>query len=445
MDIYYNFVNDKDALIIELRDAEQSRDDLMVVVDDLKEIIETLSKEKNTLVEKIAATEQERDDMVVSIVDLRKQVEEVTREHSLLKNKQKNGWTTLRERKWLERLNLSLRGTMEGSSQQWHMDSDCSKLITGRTNDFLSLKALHGGSVSFEYGKKGYILGVGRIGNSMIPLNSRVPGPLRDSAGTEDETPTDIEEPGPSITISEVENRVVDAPKNIKEALEDADWITAMQEELRQLERNRLAEKDATDDNSKQIEKKKKETWLLWDRKGSVSEELGSLQKQKVEPLGLEGEDVEVSNGASDEDEEDDNDEVTFRDVQRNLKTYSLKKLMSLANVIMDIYYDFVNDKDALIIEIRDAEQSRDDLMVVVDDLKEIIETLSKEKNTLVEKIASTKQERDDMVVSIVDLRKQVEEVTREHSLLKNKQKNGWTTLRERKWLERLNLSLRVS
>nr|XP_009776220.1 PREDICTED: uncharacterized protein LOC104226030 [Nicotiana sylvestris] len=58
-------------------------------------------------------------------------------------------------------------GTVKGSSQQWYMDSDCSKLMTESTNDFLSLKALQGGSVSFENGKKGYILGVGRIGKSL--------------------------------------------------------------------------------------------------------------------------------------------------------------------------------------------------------------------------------------------------------------------------------------
>ncbi|XP_070027774.1 uncharacterized protein [Nicotiana sylvestris] len=109
--------------------------------------------------------------------------------------------------------------------------------------------------------------------------------------------------------------------------------------------------------------------------------------------------------------DEDDNDEVNFRDVQRNLKSYSSKKLMALANVLIDTYYSFVNDKDSLIIELGDAKQSRDDLMVVVVDLKETIENFSKEKNTLVEKIAATEQEMDDMIVSTVDLREQVEEM----------------------------------
>ncbi|XP_070002347.1 uncharacterized protein [Nicotiana sylvestris] len=57
-------------------------------------------------------------------------------------------------------------GTVKGSSQQWFMDSGCSKHMTENTMDFLSLKALQGGSVSFGNGKKGYILGVRKVGKS---------------------------------------------------------------------------------------------------------------------------------------------------------------------------------------------------------------------------------------------------------------------------------------
>ncbi|XP_070025914.1 uncharacterized protein [Nicotiana sylvestris] len=56
-----------------------------------------------------------------------------------------------------------------------------------------------------------------------------------------------------------------------------------------------------------------------------------------------------------DDDEEDENDEVNFRDIQRNLKSYSSKKLMALANVLIDAY-SLINDKDILIIELGDAE-----------------------------------------------------------------------------------------
>ncbi|XP_070025717.1 uncharacterized protein [Nicotiana sylvestris] len=49
-------------------------------------------------------------------------------------------------------------GTMKGSSRQWFMDSGYSKHMTGNTMDFLSLKALQGGSISFGNGKKGTFL-----------------------------------------------------------------------------------------------------------------------------------------------------------------------------------------------------------------------------------------------------------------------------------------------
>ncbi|XP_070011240.1 uncharacterized protein [Nicotiana sylvestris] len=57
-------------------------------------------------------------------------------------------------------------------SLKWTWSSDggnsgCSKNMNGSTNDFLSLKALQGGNVFFENGKKRYILGVGRIGKSL--------------------------------------------------------------------------------------------------------------------------------------------------------------------------------------------------------------------------------------------------------------------------------------
>ncbi|XP_070013966.1 uncharacterized protein [Nicotiana sylvestris] len=59
------------------------------------------------------------------------------------------------------------RGTVKGSGQQLFMDSRRSKHMTGNTMDFLSLKALQGGNVSFGNGIKGYILGVGKVGKSL--------------------------------------------------------------------------------------------------------------------------------------------------------------------------------------------------------------------------------------------------------------------------------------
>ncbi|XP_070056178.1 uncharacterized protein [Nicotiana tomentosiformis] len=84
-----------------------------------------------------------------------------------------------------------------------------------------------------------------------------------------------------------------------------------------------------------------------------------------------------------DDDDDDDDDEVNFLDVQRNLKSYSPKKLMSLENVLIDAYHNLINDKDALIVELGEAEQIRDELVIVVVDLKEKIENLKKEKDAL--------------------------------------------------------------
>lgn len=47
------------------------------------------------------------------------------------------------------------------------MDSDYLKHMTGRIKKFLSLKTHKGGSVSFIDGNKGYIIGFGKIGNSL--------------------------------------------------------------------------------------------------------------------------------------------------------------------------------------------------------------------------------------------------------------------------------------
>ncbi|XP_070010839.1 WEB family protein At5g16730, chloroplastic-like [Nicotiana sylvestris] len=58
----------------------------------------------------------------------------------------------------------------------------------------------------------------------------------------------------------------------------------------------------------------------------------------------------------SNDNEEYENDEANFRDVQRNLKSYSSKKLRSLANVLIDAYYSLINYKEILTIELGDAE-----------------------------------------------------------------------------------------
>nr|XP_016485388.1 PREDICTED: uncharacterized protein LOC107805818 [Nicotiana tabacum] len=157
IDAYHSLLDDKDALTIELGDAEQTRDDLVVLTEkiasveherddlvvvavDLKETIENFSKEKDALVEKGIAIEQERDDLLVVILDL---------------------WETIKELEVECRpgnFEKGKEGAMKGSSQQWFMDSGCSKHMTRNTMDFLLLKALQGGSVFFGNGKRGTFL-----------------------------------------------------------------------------------------------------------------------------------------------------------------------------------------------------------------------------------------------------------------------------------------------
>ncbi|XP_070008414.1 structural maintenance of chromosomes protein 3-like [Nicotiana sylvestris] len=124
---------------------------------------------------------------------------------------------------------------------------------------------------------------------------------------------------------------------------------------------------------------------------------------------------------SNDDDEEDEDDEVNFRDVQRNLKSYSSKKLRSLSNVLIDTYYSLVNDKEILTEELGEAEQSRDDLVICVVDLKETIANLELEKEALNEKITSVENERNDLMVAVVDLKQTIEGLNNEKYTLEEK------------------------
>ncbi|XP_070017485.1 uncharacterized protein [Nicotiana sylvestris] len=119
-----------------------------------------------------------------------------------------------------------------------------------------------------------------------------------------------------------------------------------------------------------------------------------------------------------DDEEEDEDDEVNFRDVQRNLKSYSSKKLRSLSNVLIDAYYSLVNDKEILTEELGEVKQSRDDLVVCVVDLNETIANLELEKEALNEKKISVENERNDLMVVVIDLKETIEGLSNEkHSL----------------------------
>ncbi|XP_075084694.1 uncharacterized protein LOC142167952 [Nicotiana tabacum] len=168
-----NLINDKDALTLELGEAEQTRDDLVIVVVDLKETIENLKKDKDVLDENIANIEHERDDLMVVVVDLKETLEFERKEKEVSAERVAK---IEHERDDLLVVVVDLKETIgepkierivKGSSLQWYMDNGCSEHMTGSTTDFLSLKAQQGGIVSFGNGKKEYILGVGRIGKSL--------------------------------------------------------------------------------------------------------------------------------------------------------------------------------------------------------------------------------------------------------------------------------------
>nr|XP_016477134.1 PREDICTED: uncharacterized protein LOC107798626 [Nicotiana tabacum] len=119
----------------------------------------------------------------------------------------------------------------------------------------------------------------------------------------------------------------------------------------------------------------------------------------------------------SDYDEDDNNSEVNFRDVQKNMKSCSSKKLISLASVLVDSYHSLVEDK-SLTLELGEAEQTRDDLVVCVVDLKETICEMEKEKFVLTKNIANIEHERDDLVFVVVDHKETIENFRKEREAL---------------------------
>ncbi|XP_070039405.1 uncharacterized protein [Nicotiana tomentosiformis] len=122
----------------------------------------------------------------------------------------------------------------------------------------------------------------------------------------------------------------------------------------------------------------------------------------------------------SDNDKDDDDDDmVNFLDIQRNLKSYSPKK----------------------------TQHERDDLVVVVVDLKETIECVKKEKEALTEKVANIEHERDDLLVVVVDLKDTIEELKGEgrHEILqKGKEVADETHLRLEDQIKSVKSSLCV-
>ncbi|XP_070045677.1 uncharacterized protein [Nicotiana tomentosiformis] len=164
-----------------------------------------------------------------------------------------------------------------------------------------------------------------------------------------------------------------------------------------------------------------KQALAAWGDSSSKSEEEndhGDSSMMAVESEATEYDSIFALMAQSDDDGDEDDDEVNFLDVQRNLKSYSPKKLMSLANMFFDAYHSLINDKDALNVELGESEQTRDDLVIVVVDLKETIENLKKENYALDEKNAHIEHDRDDLIVVVVDLKETFECVRKEKEVL---------------------------
>uniref|UniRef100_A0A1U7VLS7 Uncharacterized protein DDB_G0283697-like n=1 Tax=Nicotiana sylvestris TaxID=4096 RepID=A0A1U7VLS7_NICSY len=98
-----------------------------------------------------------------------------------------------------------------------------------------------------------------------------------------------------------------------------------------------------------------KQALTAWGDSSSESEEEnnhGDNSMMVVESEETEYDSIFALMAQSDDDEDDDDDEINFLDVQRNLKSYSHKKLIFLANVLIDAYHSLINDKDTLTMEL---------------------------------------------------------------------------------------------
>ncbi|XP_070040245.1 uncharacterized protein [Nicotiana tomentosiformis] len=125
----------------------------------------------------------------------------------------------------------------------------------------------------------------------------------------------------------------------------------------------------------------------------------------------------EDSSGESEE--ENDHGDSSMMAVESEATEYdSIFALLSLMLMKMTTMMSLINDKDALTVELGKVKQIRDDLVVVIVDLKETIENLKKEKDVVDEKIANIEHERYDLMVVVVDLKETFECVRKEKEVL---------------------------
>ncbi|XP_019224828.1 PREDICTED: uncharacterized protein LOC109206461 [Nicotiana attenuata] len=110
--------------------------------------------------------------------------------------------------------------------------------------------------------------------------------------------------------------------------------------------------------------------------------------------------------------------ELTIDELVDNLKTYEMKKKKDSERREPTKEKNMVLKTNCISTKLGEAEQTRDDLVVAVVDLKETIENLKKDKDALDEKITNVEQGRDDLMVVVVDLKETIESVSREKDVL---------------------------
>ncbi|XP_070049622.1 uncharacterized protein [Nicotiana tomentosiformis] len=110
-----------------------------------------------------------------------------------------------------------------------------------------------------------------------------------------------------------------------------------------------------------------KQALTAWGDSSSESgedDEQSDTSMMAVESEAAEYDTIFALTAKSDDNEADDDDEVNFLDIQRNLKSYSQKKLISLENILINAYHSLINDKNALTVELGEIEHEIDDLRV---------------------------------------------------------------------------------
>ncbi|XP_060190430.1 uncharacterized protein LOC132619592 [Lycium barbarum] len=119
----------------------------------------------------------------------------------------------------------------------------------------------------------------------------------------------------------------------------------------------------------------------------SEDEETWDTSMMAVEDKPTKYESIFALMAKSEDEDDNENQEVNFFDVQKNLKNYSQKKFISLTNVLIDTYHSLINEKNVLNEEIEGLEQVRDDMIVNIVDLKEQIEELTRDNALLISHI----------------------------------------------------------